>query len=235
MTKYSFDILIDNHPLKVEHVVNPRLKHTNIRVYRDRLYISNNVRISTEEILKFIETNKKKIIAIITRPKIEKLNQLHLWGNKYSLDLVLSNKNKYLIEDNKITIYYTKEDNIKNVIRKMYKDELSKIDIFSMYQDIIKIYPSDKYNNVVISDKYNYYKTFLGRYFVKSKKIEISSYIAKYDKREVYHVLCHEISHIFVASHSEEFYKVLYMFDNNYKLSKARRKNLNKEIRSDYI
>lgn len=233
MTKTTF--FSDELNIQITVVYNPKLKRINFRFKPQEFYISAAKKLTLKMIEKYIEKYKDYILKYCCNQSSLKEQILHLWGKPYNLVFVKSPRNSYLISEDTIYIYYTNENNIKKNIRNLYKNELSKKDINNIFNNIITKFTDCNIKSCYLSNNYKYCKSFLGRFYQKTKEIELSSFIAKYDESLIYHTLCHELCHFYYFNHSKEFKKLLLKVDPYYSKNKQELKKINKEIVKDYI
>lgn len=203
------------------------------------LYITSPKRLGKDKLLEYLDKYKNKIISLNSDDD-PNLDYLCLWGKRYILKVIKSVLNDYKIENDTIYIF------LKNVtlastkagIKEMYNRELSlvindyllvvknKLKENELFKD--KLYALDKVN-------INYYKTFLGRCFIKSKRIELSSYLAKYDPKYILGVIYHEMTHLIIPSHDKYFHKILDTIYPENRILTKEMKSMNSIITKDFL
>ncbi len=224
--------------IKVEVQVKLNQRRTYLHLKPHLLKITTFKKLDKNEIEFFIQQYEKKIREVCLKEENYDFNTLHLWGKKYCFYPFIDNKirkTEVEIKENIILIRASSEEKIKKAIKTMYNNEL-KARYLPYYQKVEKLF-NERFNRK-IENKFkgiNYYKSFLGRCYFRTKEIELSSYLAKYDEDIMYEVICHEFCHLFYSDHGPNFKKLLYSLVPNYSEYKKRIKIANHEIIKDYI
>lgn len=230
ITKTIYNIKDKNY--RVVIIVNPTLKRINFRFKPNEFYISSPVKITDSALLDYINQYKKYIDKYCD---VKKTLALHLWGKLYNLVLIKSLNDNYFIHNNEIIIYYKNENNINNIIKDMYKKELLAKPLLAILKEVEKAYGL-KEATISLNKNCSYYKSFYAEYLKKDYSIKLSTMLAKYDEKALYHIFCHEVAHHFYLNHSSDFYNLLLNIDPLYLENKNNMKKLANEIRDkDYL
>lgn len=178
-----------------------------------------------------IEQLLKKHILFIAKnlAKIENENVIHLNGIAYIPKFFIGKKDSVIVEGNEICI-----------TTKAYDYKMQKIALYNFYKrevekEIVKIIKDAMYDFSDInfpSISVRYMKSMFGNYNKQKHHIKLSSLLAKYDYKYIKHVLYHELCHVTVFNHSNNFHA---LFESKYPNANVVRKSLKKIKYNDYI
>ncbi len=213
---------VDGHKIEVVIKIKKTNKHIYLRFKDNTIFITSYVKLSNNDLYKLLNSNLNTIKKYISnQEKVEQINSLHLFGLSYEYVLIESNKNNVLIVDDKINIYTKKLDNdyIKKIVEKFYILKIK--EVIELRLPYYKKLFNDLNTNVNL--KYNYAKTFFGKYNKKLHEITFSGILAKVDYKYIDYVICHELSHIKYNGHQSDFYNYL---ETKLKESKTLQKEL---------
>lgn len=199
--------------LNLTAIVTIRKQKNIILHFKPRLLvITSPVFLKEEKIKKYLYLYQDKL-NVETENDDDSL-YLHFWGKKYILKVYFSNHNSYYFTTDTINILSTSksEKDIKKFIKKIYINELrQKADLkFINIKELLNNNEEYKYATTLVKElNYTYAKSFLGRCFKKTNKIELSGYLAKYDEKFIEGVIFHELTHLLVFSHNQLFHRYL--------------------------
>lgn len=161
---------------------------------------------------------KSDLKIYVTAPKKIALNQIEntlikhsSWLEKAILKQIKAkNSSKQLQIMGEVVDGVFNEEQIKTLLNKNvnYLDELVK-EVF------------DECNITNVTVKYRFMKSRWGSCQMPGRIITLNKYLIHFDKEIVKSVIYHEISHLYEQNHSQKFYKVLSMFDPQYKVHRA--------------
>lgn len=195
------------------NVEKKHIKNMYMRIRNGEVYVSAPYYLKDEEIKKFVESRKDKLIEALNKP-------FSLWGKTYEIENILDKKNYVEVLD-KVYVHYTKDEN--KVLNAFLAKEVKKeVDIIvEKYYAIMQQYDI-LYKEISIKKMCSRW----GSCKTKERKISLNSELAKYDKRYLEYVFCHEIAHIKHADHSKNFHMFLEtIFPEEKKVRKELKKN----------
>ncbi|QVK18964.1 M48 family metallopeptidase [Mycoplasmatota bacterium] len=213
--------IIDNYSI----VINRKnIKNTYIRIDESfNIVVNTNQYTSKKEIDYLILKHHDKIVKMIHNKKRLSLlpNQMPYLGKVYEIKTV-ENKN-FFYEINKDQIIFYTPFSLNDSIDLFYKEEAKKIlplrlkHCHQHFNEIISIpYPSLSIRKM---------KSRYGTCYYTKNKINLNSYIIKYNIETIDYVINHELCHFIHHNHSKNFYQLLDTINPNHRII---RKNLNK-------
>lgn len=177
---------------------------------------------SKRDIIKYIKKNKDLFIGKYLKNCLQHKDptEHYVWGKKYS---VVKSHGDKVVFDNELDIVY--EPNIAvDQLKKIYK--INEKNIMLKYLEELKTkHMNNGYvdiKNIVIKTRYT--KTRHGSCNPKKRTININLHLVNLDKEYTEYVFLHEIAHLNVANHSQNFYDLLHKLSPNYKDIKKRLK-----------
>jgi len=202
-----------------------KVKNINMRVKEDDIiYVSASKSVPEKYIKELIEKNAKKFADIIEAKHKKQLSEADLsyvkyLGKKYPLEIIKSNENKLLFENNTFKIYTPDTENHKDIlftILKWKSDECVRL-----YSDINKqvynLFCQNGYNVPLASITIKLMKTRWGSCNYVKGKFSMNLRLIDYPYEAIYGVFCHEYMHFIHQNHSKAFYNDLEKICPKYK------------------
>ena len=188
-------------------IVKKNNKNTYIRIDNE-LNIVVNTKCNIKDIKKLLIDNINQINKMIQKKKkeIEKNINFYFLGKNYDI-IIVANYNKVEIIDDKIYVGDIKKLNkwLNNNMKEIY---LKRLDYwYSLFEEEIP-YPNLKYRNM---------KTRWGVCNRKTNSITLNTNLIKYDIECLDYVIVHELSHFVEFNHSNNFWKIVSKYCENYK------------------
>lgn len=203
----------------------PNNKHMYLRLRGETLYISSYKRLKPSQINFLIDENIVAIKKLMNkRPKIEQRNSIHLFGEEYGIDVVLSKFNKIELQNSRMTIFTKKdeEDYVRDLVNR-YLVSLAKDYIESRLEIIKKDFADLEVEDLKFN--YKYLKTCYGKCSPKKRMITFSGICSRVEKKYIDYVIYHEFCHLKYLGHQADFYNYLdSKLNNGKKLAKEIRK-----------
>lgn len=187
-----------------------RIKNVYFRNKEEGLIISAPLRTKESFILNVLNENFEKFYE---RQLIYGRNYpFKLWGKKYEVVFIPSNRFSYKI-DGEVCFIYDKEYNFETK-KKIFKKELE--EYLSQTEETLKKVLGEQ--NIYLR-KYNlkYLKSKFGSYNRVKDEITLNIFLSYLDPVYLYYVLIHEYAHTKVFNHSIKFYDLVYKLMPDYK------------------
>ena len=178
-------------------------KNTYYRVKLGYIEVNLNKRYPILEVQAFLLHHFDRFYDALSNQKIERDDQLILWGNTYELRSMMGNF-KYEIKDN--TIYLHTRHDLHLAKKRIYLQEMIKM-CQVLKQDIEPVLKQE--GIALVPLKYKYLKSKFGSYHRRHHEITLNTVLAKLDPIYLKYVLYHEYAHIKEFNHSIRFYNVL--------------------------
>lgn len=195
--------------VKICFVFRPKNKRIYIRYKDGALIVSSYKRLNEQQLHNLIKENFQLLEKFMQKQKkIEPESCMHFFGQKYSLQTILSKSNHVQIEDGCFVVYTKSLEPkpIRTIIHDFYNQEMQKYveqvinSIFLNFADLGVLMP-------VIS--YKYLKSCYGYYIKQKHEIIFSGMSAKLDPKYINYVIYHELAHILYMHHQKPFYDYL--------------------------
>jgi len=211
-------IILDNRTFYYQ-VFFKKNKNLYLRIKQEIITITCPKRFSIREIENFIIKHKKHVLlkSEIKRIPLYDLENFYLWGLKVDKENIIETLKLRKKSDNFIT---------DKMIENLYKDEtlnLARELINSEFKDLIA---DIDLNDIVL--KSQLMRSRLGSCNIKTKRINLNSILARFDKFYLRAVLIHEIVHLKEANHQKKFYDLLLKYEPNYRFIK---KEINQKVK----
>jgi predicted metal-dependent hydrolase len=195
-------------------VIKKKNKNTYFRIHEDHLRVTTNRYATKGQITRFIDLKFDQFYEKIYHSKrVEKSNQLTLWGIPYTI-VLSAGKFTYSITDEQIFIQ-TKLTDLRKIKEQVYQAELIK-KIKTLEPMIFETV--SKQGLPLLPIKLKYLKSKFGSYHRKNNEITLNTFLARLDPIFLIYVIYHEYAHALVFNHSKEFYNLLGEFMPNHKL-----------------
>lgn len=212
------EIEIDNEIYNVIIERKRSTRNTYIRVKDDlNIHVTCNILTSDRYIINLINSNTKQIIRMINTVKKRKRKEesFYYLGKKY--DLVYLNKKGITFGDEKVFVSpdFNLDKWCKKEAEKIFQEELDKL-----YHSFVYNIP---YPTGLTIRKM---KTRWGVCNVKTKKITLNLELIKKRIECLDYVIVHELCHLLYANHSKKFWECV---ENNFKDYKKIRKELKED------
>ena len=221
-----------NNYIQVQELSIPierkRIKNLYIRLDKNnQVKISAPYIMSENQIKRFVESkidwirkkqseNKKKV-PVIENYKDGEL--VHLFGDEYVLKVTLDKREKVEVNEGEIIVHVKSEANVEKVyltfLRKVLQEYLD--ENVPIWEKKMNLYSSNFY----IRDM----KSRWGTCNTKTHRICFALNLAKKNYDFIDYVICHEIAHIKVPNHGDNFKKILDTYYPNWKIIRKQRRN----------
>ena len=221
-----------NNYIQVQELSIPierkRIKNLYIRLDKNnQVKISAPYIMSENQIKRFVESkidwirkkqseNKKKV-PVIENYKDGEL--VHLFGDEYVLKITLDKREKVEVNEGEIIVHVKSEANVEKVyltfLRKVLQEYLD--ENVPIWEKKMNLYSSSFY----IRDM----KSRWGTCNTKTHRICFALNLAKKNYDFIDYVICHEIAHIKVPNHGDNFKKILDTYYPNWKIIRKQRRN----------
>lgn len=198
-------IQIDNEVFTIDVKIKRGNKNIYMRIKDNVLCFTSPVALSDDFIKNMILKNYSHVIKRLNKPPLS-YDVIHFLGKEYKLNIVNSNTNTVLYDENNIYIHTKRNENkyIQKIISLFYANELSKI----VENNIENI--KDKFNiSYNITFEYKNVKSYFGECFSKRRHIILATKLAKYKKEYILNVIYHEMAHFYYQNHQAKFYELL--------------------------
>ena len=205
-----------------------RIKNLYIRLDKNnQVKISAPYIMSENQIKRFVESkidwirkkqseNKKKV-PVIENYKDGEL--VHLFGDEYVLKVALDKRERVEVKEGEIVVHVKSEANVEKVyltfLRKVLQEYLD--ENVPIWEKKMNLYSSNFY----IRDM----KSRWGTCNTKTHRICFALNLAKKNYDFIDYVICHEIAHIKVPNHGDNFKKILDTYYPNWKIIRKQRRN----------
>jgi predicted metal-dependent hydrolase len=170
---------------------------------------------STQDAINYMKKHKSSFLQKFhqnSRIKYPKKEQYYLWGVPFNT--VLSTTEEFYVSHDEKTIIYD-PNNID------HKNRISEIEKQEMLQRIQVLDQKYRQQSHVSLDKVTYFTSYTtsrhGSCNPTKKHIRLSTYLVALDPIYTEYVYCHEIAHLNVPNHSQQFYDLLSLLCPNYK------------------
>ncbi len=223
-------IILDNKILYYQ-VFYKKIKHIYLRVKPDKsIYITCPHRTSSNDIVKFILENKKKILKHISileqKQSLYLKDEMSIFGVRYKIKYILNQKkNSFNIEEDTVYISFKKEEFDNKYIEKIY----SKI-LFDKIQDLL---PSIKHLFDFDVDNVKYksqlMKSRFGSCIPKKRIVKLNTLLARFSEKYLKTILIHELIHLKIHNHQKEFYYYMNKLVPQYKIIKKELQELTRK------
>jgi len=213
----TFDVFITRKPMK----------HTYLRVKNQGIYISTNLYTKEDQIESMIMKNQKKIVE---RSHTKKsfyqinVNEITYFNRTYPIIKVEAPHNGYSWMNQQYIISYKKEEDIELVLKQMATDKV--VHEALVYLEMNKAELSKYLNISGILLKAQPMKTQFGSCHTIKKVIKLNSSLAFFDPKYLHAILLHELVHLKIKGHQENFYQLLETLSPNYKQIRLELKQL---------
>ena len=196
------------------------IKNMYLRINKDILKITCNSHLSQKQIESFIYRSETSILnkAEIQSKKIPLYNQeeMLVFGEEYSISYSHSRtRNSYFMRENEIVITFKRDYFDTGYIEKIYKEllinQMTKI-YNEEYSLISKYFSIDN-----LTFKGQLMKSRFGSCIPKKRIIKLNSMLSRFNIDYIRVVLIHELIHLEVHNHQEEFYKYMNIWIPEYK------------------
>lgn len=199
-------------------LVRKKVKNINMRINPNgEVSVSAPPYVSKEVIENFVRSNAQRIIDAKIRfaslremsVKYKSGDILYILGKKYPLQIIHSDKNRYLINSDSVTFYLCHYSDI-NVRRALYDKLLLDVAKKVFPEIMVKCVPlfSGKIKSVPTL-KIRKMSSQWGNCRSSKNVVTLNSRLAAYGEDVIKSVVCHEYCHFFHHNHSQAFYDCL--------------------------
>lgn len=194
------------------------IKNMYLRIKDDKLVITTN-KAHKHHIESFIRKNETKILKLFNQKEQQMMlyhkEKMMVFGKTYQIIYTTNQpKNRFNITDTIIYIDFKSEDFNSKYIESIYK----KILLEKMNQFIENDQVLNQYFDLTNIDlKTQLMKSRFGSCIAKKRIIKLNSILARFDISYMETILIHEIIHLKVHNHQDEFYRYIDLFIPNYK------------------
>ncbi len=186
----------------------------------DHLTITCNRRVTASQIEDFIQKNSDRILkhaeAMKTKQSLYSEVQMELFGKTFQiLYSIKEPKDSYQVFDEYIEICFHKDDFDRSYLERVYGElMLEKVSTL-----MVELKPQIKafFNVDNIVFKSQLMKSRFGSCIPQQRIIKLNSLLARFDERYLRMILIHELIHLKVFDHQEEFYLYMDELLPNYK------------------
>ena len=144
---------------------------------------------------------------------------VHLFGDEYVLKVALDKRERVEVKEGEIVVHVKSEANVEKVyltfLRKVLQEYLD--ENVPIWEKKMNLYSSNFY----IRDM----KSRWGTCNTKTHRICFALNLAKKNYDFIDYVICHEIAHIKVPNHGDNFKKILDTYYPNWKIIRKQRRN----------
>lgn len=206
------------------HVVLTRkaMKHTYLRVKGNTIYISSNPYTTEKQIEEMIQKNKERIIARSqAKPNFYEVDasQISYFGQNYVVIKKEAPHSGYSLLQDQLVVSYKKEIDILRVLKQIATDKV--IHEALVYLEIHKQELSKYLNISGLLIKAQPMKSQFGSCHTLKKVIKLNSSLAFFDPMYLHAILLHELVHLKIKGHQDNFYHLLETLSPNYKQIRA--------------
>ena len=210
---FIFRIKVKDIDCPVKVIIKKTNKHIYLRDRDNTIVITSRCNLTLEFINNMVLKHYDAIYKSLTKTS-PTLNELHYFGKKYSLDVVLSQSNNVEVLEDRIVIFTKKKEEsyIQKIMSLFYAKELSNF-VEKNLENIKNIFNIKFPITIVYKDV----KTYFGSCYFRRKQINFATKLCKYDPIYIMSVIYHEMAHFYYPNHSTKFYALLEQKFPNYK------------------
>ena len=238
MRKYSFDY----SGIPVEYTLFRKdVKNINIRINRNgEIHVSAPKRVLLKEVDDFVKKKGDWIIRVLAEMEQDSITKpesrlydgktLYLLGFGYRLVLERADKNKFSFTEDSI-VFSTPHIDDEDRLKKIYMDFLMTIakDVFASVLDNVIEMTGREYCDERPALSIKNMSTRWGSCNRELKKINLNLQLIKADEKCIEQVVLHELVHLKVGGHGEDFYAELDRFMPDWKERKDRLEKMYKD------
>ncbi|MGD9909024.1 MAG: M48 family metallopeptidase [Candidatus Izemoplasmatales bacterium] len=211
------------------HVVLTRkaMKHTYLRVKGNTIYVSSNPYTTETQIVQMIQKNQSRILErSLAKPSFYDTDAVHVsfFGQSYSLIKKEAPHSGYSFIKQELIVSYKKESDIVLVLKQIATDKV--VHEALVYLEMHKQELSKYLNISGLLIKAQPMKSQFGSCHTLKKVIKLNSSLAFFDPIYLHAILLHELVHLKIKGHQDNFYQLLETLSPNYKQIRADLKEL---------
>ncbi len=223
-------IILDNKLLYYQ-VFYKKIKHIYLRVKPNKvIYITCPIKTSINSIEIFILQNKTKVLKYISlleekKPLYSK-DEMYIFGIKFKIKYLLSQKkNAYHLERNIIYISFRKNEFNNEYIEKIYSDIL-----YNKIEDLLpQIKPLFDFSIDNVIYKTQLMRSCFGSCIPTKRIIKLNTILTRFEDKYLKTILIHELIHLKVHNHQDEFYNYIDKMVPKYKTIKKQLQDLTRK------
>jgi len=211
-------VIIGNKEIVLE-IVKKSIKHTYIRVKdKNHLLVSTSKRAADSDIVQLLEKNQYKILRMlesVENKPVYTYDQTSIFGVIYPIDKLVASRSKVILEDNRLIVYGLRFDLQIRALEKFYQNQviLAAVNMLPKLQTLM----SHDIDFLNIQIKSQRMKSMLGNCNRVKRIIKLNSVLARYDMKYLEAILIHELIHLNVSGHQENFYRLLLKYVPDYR------------------
>ena len=201
--KINIELIRTNNKNMYLKIINNKIVVTASKKYNEKI-IKEFVFKHIEKFIQYLK-NKKELYSIE-----EKF--IYIDGVKYHLNLLISNKESFFIQNNEVIINSKKgtQKEIIKIIKALLKQQLLN------YLKKRMLFFEEKMNLSSHDIKVIYKKTNWGSNFIGKNKISFSSKLAHLNNEVKDYLIVHELAHSIEPNHSKFFWTIVKKYICNY-------------------
>lgn len=202
-----------------------KVKNINMRLHEDgTVYISANKSVPEDYIEKILLKNADKFFKASQKLKSRKNNLSNIsstkyLGKEYPVNIIESNENKIVFENDIFNVYTTDKNNRENILFLILKWKSDKC--VSLYSDInrrvYELFKNAGYSVPLASVTIKLMKSRWGSCNYIKGRFSMNLRLIDYPSECIYGVFCHEYMHFIHQNHSKDFYNDLEKIFPEYK------------------
>lgn len=186
------------------------VKNINMRVKDGYIYISAGKSVPEEYIRKLIEKNAPKFLQALEKNNTNTdLSVTKYLGKEYPVEIIESQVEKVIFENNKFTIFTPNKTNRENILFLLLKWKSDKC--LELYADLNKkvcnLFRENGYKVPLAVVTIKLMKTRWGSCNYVTGRFSMNLKLIDYPIECIYGVFCHEYMHFIHQNHSADFYK----------------------------
>ncbi len=188
------------------------MKNLRLRVKADgNVYVSAPYGVSKAVIDEFVESRttwiakqreKLSVTFPVSPAELSDGSVITLFGEKYTVSVVRE-RGKPFFESEKLVVPLNEDENPETAVLMFMAEECRRI-----CTEAAKLYLDRAgYKGSPVSVEYRYLKSRWGSYNRQKNLITFNLALCKLQRKYISYVAAHEVTHIFVHNHSDDFYK----------------------------
>ncbi|MDD3112854.1 MAG: DUF45 domain-containing protein [Candidatus Izemoplasmatales bacterium] len=211
------DIILDGKKIQVDIVHKP-IKHAYIRIKdRNSIFVTAGLHFSEQALSDLIRRHQQKLIRMLNSIQAQPLyeaNQTAIFGKLFQIEERESSKTTIVVDHDRVVIAGKRKDLRWKALERYYQQE-----VINAATDLLADMNESLGQEIRLSGiilKSQRMKTQLGSCMPAKRIIKLNSILGRFERRYLQAILIHELIHLQIRGHQEDFYRFLYRYLPNY-------------------